>query len=97
MAGIEDKLGTAARFDVFAAGPVTGFAAGLACHDRFFIVKTPVRAGGKFADDLHVAILAGGVSHIMGVWNRWRSDHRARFGGAGNNQQRHAGGQASRE
>jgi hypothetical protein len=94
MAGVDDEFGAAAGLNVFAAGTVAGFATRLARHGRFFVVKTSVRAGGKFADDFHVTIFAGGVSHVMGVGNREGSHHRARFAGAGNDQQGDADRQA---
>ena len=59
VARIDDELRGTAGLDVFAAGTVAGFAAGLAGHRRVFEVN-PARASwqGKFLDDFLVAIRA---------------------------------------
>ena len=68
FARVDDEIGTP-RLDVFAARPVTGFAAGLASHRRIARMNPRVRAGGEFLDDVLVAIRAGLVADIMRTGN----------------------------
>ena len=83
------NFGVAAGFDVFAAGAVAGFAAGFAGHRRVRKMDPRVRAGGKFPDDLRVAIHAG-----LGCRRNARREFPAappprRRGGTGIQKQRH--------
>jgi len=77
---VDDEIGAAAGFDVFAARTVTGFAAGLAGHRRSFKMNPRVRAGGKFSDDVLMAVRAGLIAHVMRTGNLQRRNHRVRRG-----------------
>ncbi len=65
LARVDDKISTTTGLNVFAARPVTGFAAGLVNHCRVARMNPRVRAAGKFLDDFFVAIRAGLVADIM--------------------------------
>ena len=77
------NLGVAAGLDMFAARTVAGFAAGFADHRRIFKMNPRVGTGGKFPDDLRVAVHAGLVADVMGAGNFQRHHHFAGRGGAG--------------
>lgn len=83
IARIDDECCAAAGFDVFAAGTVTGFATGFADHRRIFKMNPRVRAGGKFPDDIGVAVCAGFVADVMRAGNFQRHNDRVRCGGTG--------------
>jgi len=95
LAGIDDELGTTAGFNMPAAGPMTGFATGLARHGGVGVVKAAMWTGGKFADKVGVTILAGAVAGIMGAGDFQGGDHQARLGDAGKAGQSQAGGNAN--
>lgn len=82
FSGIDDETGAAAGPDMFAAGPVAGFATALARHGSAFDVQTGVWAGRKFADDIGVAIGARLVAHVVRAGNFKRGHERGRTGGA---------------
>ena len=84
FAGVNDESSRAAIPDMFAAGPVAGFATALPWHGRVLNVQPRVRAGGKFADNFHMAIRACLVADEMRAWNLKRHDDRGRMGSARN-------------
>ena len=88
LARVDDKLRTAG-FDVFAARSVAGFAAGPAGHRRITGMNPCVRAGGKNANDVFVAIRAGLVANVMRARNFQRHRHGIGRGGAGIQKQHH--------
>ena len=72
VAGVEDESfhsAAAAQSNVFAARPVAGFTAALARHPALVQLQARVRAGGKLARDLVVAIGASFVAHIGRPFN----------------------------
>jgi len=71
---IDDELCAAAGFDVFAAGAVAGFAAGFAGHRGILKMDARVRAGGKFSDEVGMAIRAGFVADVMRAGDFQRHD-----------------------
>ena len=83
LARVDDEPDAAAGLDVFAARPVTGFAAGLADHRRIVRMNPRVRAGGKLSDDVLVAIGAGLIADIVRAGNFQRSHHGVGRGGTG--------------
>jgi hypothetical protein len=87
--GIDDETGRATGPDMFTAGPVTGFATAHARHRRILNMQARVRAGGKFPDDLRMAIRTGLVAHVVGAGNFQRCHHR-RSGRTGNQKERQA-------
>ena len=91
FAGIDDELRGAAGADVFAAGAMAGFATAFAGHGRIFKVQTRMRTGGKFPDDVGMAIGAGPVAHIMRAGNFQRHGDLGRSRGTGNQKNPHAG------
>jgi hypothetical protein len=93
FAGIEDELAssTASR-DVFAARAVTGFAARVSTQLSRIHMEPRVRAGGKGARIIGVAIDTGLVARKGGAFNLRRRDNRALGGGAGNETPRHGYG-----
>lgn len=94
VARIDDKFSAAPGLDVLAARPVAGFAACLAGHPRIFKMNPRVRAGGKFADDVFVAVHAGLVADEMRAGNFQRHHHRVGRGGARNQKKNYADRQA---
>jgi hypothetical protein len=82
-AGINDELRAAAGFNVFAAWTVAGFAAGFADHRRVLKMNARVRAGGKFSDDVGMAVRAGFVADVMRAGNFQWHDDSVRRGGTG--------------
>ena len=92
---VDDEIGAAAGFDVFAARTVTGFAAGLAGHRRSFKMNPRVRAGRKFPDNVLVAVRAGLVTDIMRAGNFQWCHHRAGSRVARSQQERGTGGNAN--
>ena len=68
FARVDDKIG-AAGLNVFAARPMTGFAARLANHRCIIRMNPRVRAGGKYSDNGLVAIRAGLVADKMRTGN----------------------------
>ena len=73
FAGIDDESSaTAADADVFAGGPVAGFAAGDLSKFDVVLVEAAVGAGGEGARDVGMTIHAGGVADKMSAGNmRW--------------------------
>lgn len=66
FAGVDDETAaSAAGFDMHAAGAVAAFAAGHAGEINVVLVEAAVSAGGKLADDVCVAIDAGGIADKM--------------------------------
>lgn len=63
LARIEDESGSATGLDVFAAGPVAGFAAQSAGQATPARKSAPMRTGRKFRDEAGMAIRAGLVAH----------------------------------
>lgn len=88
LAGIDDEMRAAAGRDVFAAGPMTGFATVLALHSGIFKMNARVRTGGKFPDDFRVAIGAGFVADVMRAGNLQWGNHGAGQRRAGIHQRR---------
>jgi len=91
FARVDDEISAAAGLDVFAARPVAGFAAGFTDHRRIFKMNPRMRAGGKFSDDVLVAIRAGLVTDVMRAGNFQRHHHRARGGVARSQKERGTG------
>ena len=92
LARVDDEPGAAAGLDVFAARPVTGFAAGLADHRRIVRMNPRVRASGKLSDDVLVTVRAGLVADIMRARNFQRCHHGVWRGGTGIQKQHHRSG-----
>jgi len=80
---VDDEFCVAAGFNVFAAGTMAGFTAGLANHGRVLKMNPRMRTGGKFPDDLRVTIQAGLVSDTMRAGNFQRHHHFSGRGGTG--------------
>src|SRR6185436_14415691 len=77
LAGIDDELAPAtARGDVFAAGPVTGFTAGVTAL-RAFPMDPSVGAGGEGAAVVGVTFGARSVAREGCAFDGGRRDHRA--------------------
>jgi hypothetical protein len=91
LARIDDKISTTTGPDVFTARSVAGFAAGLANHHRISGMNPRVRAGGKYADDVFVAIRAGLVANVMRAGNFQRHRHGDRCGVARSQKERGTG------
>jgi len=73
LAGIDNVLFEAsapAHRYVSASWPVAGFAAGLAAHARMLQPQPRMRAGGKSARNLLVAVGTGLVAYVCGAFNR---------------------------
>lgn len=84
LAPIDDELAAPApRFDMFAAGAVAGFAAGLAGEFGALKMESSVRAGGEYPGDIGVTLVAGLVAGVSGARNVRRRHNRSRDGGAG--------------
>ena len=73
------------------AGTVAGFTATLAGHGRIFRIQTRMGTGGKFPDDVGMAIGAGAVAHKMRAGNFQRHDNHGGSRGTGNQKDPHAG------
>lgn len=73
---------TAGHGDVFAAGAVAGFTAGLPVHLGIIDAQAGVRAGGKNAGDIGMTIQAGLVADVSCAFDlQWGND--CPVGGAG--------------
>jgi len=81
LAGIDNETSRAARPDVFAARTVTGFASALPRHCRIPNMQPGMGAGGKFADNVRMAIGAGLIPDVVRAGNFKRSHDRGRTGG----------------
>jgi len=79
---VDDEIRASACLDVLAAGAVTGFAAGITNHRRIVKMNPRVRTGGKFPDDVPMAVRAGFIADVMRPGNFQRRNHCARRGGA---------------
>lgn len=82
FAGVDNEGGAAAGADMFAARSVAGFTTALPRHSRALNMQARMRAGGKFADDVGVAIGAGLVADVVCAGNLKRCHNRRRMGGA---------------
>ena len=69
FAGVDDEFGAAAGFDVFAAGTVARFAAGVAVLAQSGEMDAGVGTGGEVLDDGGVAIQAGFVADFVRARN----------------------------
>ncbi len=83
VARVDDEFSAATGLDVFAARTVARLAAGLAGHCSIAGVNSRVRTGGKFTDDVLMAIRAGLVADVMCAGNLQRHDHGVGRGGTG--------------
>lgn len=92
FAGVNDELRRAAGTDVFAARAVAGFAPALARHRRVFKMQPRMGTGGKFPDDVRMAIGASMVADKVRARNFQRHHHRGRSRRTGNQEDHHAGG-----
>jgi hypothetical protein len=91
FAGIDDEFSASAPgLDVFAAGPVAGFATGLAGQFSALEMNARMRAGGKDARDIRVAIVAGFIADIIRAGNFGGGQNRSRESGTGIKQTEHA-------
>ena len=82
--GIDDELPRTSRLDVFAAGPVAGFATALSTHRTGFgQMDARVRTGGEVADVIGVALETGAIANVGGTGNLQRDDDGAGQCGAG--------------
>ena len=90
FAGIDDeffKAAATAHGDVFAGRAVAGFASELAGHLAVFQMQPRVRAGGKGAGDVRVAVGAGLVADKGCAFDLQRRNRRAIRRGTGNEKQ----------
>lgn len=76
FAGVNNEAGCAARPDMFAARTVTGFASALPGHGRVLNMQPGMRTGGKFTDNVRVAVGAGLVADIVRAGNLKRGHDR---------------------
>ncbi len=79
---IDDESNSAAGADMFAAGPVARLATTLPRHGRVLNVQPRVRAEGKFAHDVGMAIRACLVTDVMRAGNHKRRHDHGRMRGA---------------
>lgn len=90
FAGVDDELRRAAGTDVFAAGAMAGFAPALAGHPRVFKMQPRVGAGGKFPDDVRMAIGASAIADKMRAGNLERHHDGGRSSRTGNQKEHQA-------
>ena len=87
-AGIDDEpAAPAARGDVLAAGPMTGFTTALAGQGGSFAVNACMRTGGKDADIIGMTIVTRLIADVICARDFRRGKNRARNGGTGVNEQ----------
>ncbi len=80
FAGINDGFSAPGRLEMFARGPMTGFAAGKTGPFHIILVETRVRTVGKKTRNISVAIDARLVAHERGSLNFRRRHDRSVHG-----------------
>lgn len=95
LAGIQNEFSpTAADFDVFTAGAVTGFASARTRFDIWCEMQAGVRAGGKWAGIVRVAGEAGLVAGVMSPGDFSGNEDLSRCGATGVEQRERGAAQA---
>lgn len=82
--GIDDELPRASGLDVFAAGPVAGFATALSTHRTSLAqMDARMRTCSEVADVIGVALETGAIANVGGTGDFHRDDNGAGQCGAG--------------